>query len=59
MDFDKPATTLDEQIALLRERGMRVIERHGINLAQMGFPSDFQTRPIWLAVWRDCLDKGR
>lgn len=24
MEFDKPATTLDEQIALLRERGMRI-----------------------------------
>jgi len=28
------------------ERSRQLIERLGINLAQMGFPSDFQTRPI-------------
>jgi abortive infection bacteriophage resistance protein len=29
-----------------------LIDQHGIDTRQMGFPSDFMNRPIWVTVWQ-------
>jgi hypothetical protein len=48
MRFSKPATSIPDQIALLRKRGIALID--GCALADpraMGFPDGWRERPAW------------
>ena len=49
--FSKPSFTIEQQISLLRERGLRIIDlldRYpNVSRWHMGFPEDWQSDPFW------------